>query len=125
MTPTMVRMLLCTLPPMSPSASSHSGSLDIFRLVLSEAQTSIPWLAKFEFLRNHLDPVLVGEPGVLDTLGHETSHVCEDGEHEGDPDNAEQEAEHPAPEGRSGEVSVTWDCVEEFLCDGVNSCLLS
>ena len=85
------------------------------------ALMSIPWLAELEFLRNQLDPVLVGEPGVLYPLGHQASHVCEDGEHEGDPDDAEQEAEHAAPEGRGGEVAVTLDYVERIKCDGVTS----
>ena len=59
----------------------------------------VPWLDEFEFLRYQLDPVLVGEPGVLNALGHETSHVCENREHEGDPNDAKPEAKHPAPEG--------------------------
>ena len=59
----------------------------------------VPWLDEFEFLCYQLDPVLVGEPGVLNSLGHEASHVRENREHEWDPNDAKPEAKHPAPEG--------------------------
>ena len=78
----------------------------------------MPLLADFQFLCYELDPVLVDHPRVLNPLGHEAAHVGQHREHEGDPNDAESETEHPSPESRGCEVSISWD-YKELNCDGV------
>ena len=80
---------------------------------------SSPWFPQPEFLRDTPDPVFVDHPGVLDTLRHQAAHVGQHGEHEGDADNAEAEAEHSAAECGGGKVAVTWPPIFVSKCNGV------
>ena len=44
----------------------------------------------------------------LEDAGHYAPDVGEHGEHEGDPDDPEQEAEHPPAQGLRGHVPIPW-----------------
>ena len=52
-----------------------------------------------QFLCQVSHSVLVGQPGELDTLRHEATHVCQDRQHEGDPHHPEYQTEQPTSEG--------------------------
>ena len=78
-----------------------------------------PGFPQPEFLRDTPDPVFVDHPGVLDTLRHQAAHVGQHGEHEGDADYAEAEAEHSAAECGGGKVAVTWPPIFVSKCNGV------
>ena len=123
-------MLLWTLLPSTarsspPSSSSaefleHINSIHDVNVdnIYFELQCS-PGFPHPELLGDTPDPFFVDHPGVLDTLRHEAAHVGQHGEHEGDADNAEAEAEHSAAECGGGKVAVTWPPIFVSKCNGV------